>query len=269
MVTLKRSTPYHPQLDGQTERSNKTLLSILRKHAVSRSEDWDVYLPIAVSCINNAVSKSTKLSAFQCLYGFHPRLMPDVFHELVTEVPTATSLMNDLSVVRKEVMLQLQKSQEYMLKQANKHKVPAEFAPGDLVLLSTNVLRHPGLHHKLSQKFVGPFRVTHVPSSVNVVLDFPDHMKTHQRIHVEHIRRYHAESYVRSLTCPPPPVLIDGEEEYHVDKILGKRNHRFGTGSRVEYLVSFEGYDSHENMWLPVESLQHCQELVTEYDAQN
>ena len=269
-VTLKRSTPYHPQLDGQTEITNKTLLSVLRKHAMSRPEDWNVYLPIAVSCMNNAVSRSTGMSAYQCLYGFHPRLLPEVFHELVTEVPAASSLMSDLLEVRKRVVAQLKKSQEYMLSQANKHRRHVEFAPGDLVLLSTSVLRNPRtLHHKLSQKFVGPFRVTHVPSAVNVVLDYPSHMRTHRRVHVEHIRRYHSDSYVRTLTGPPAPVLVDGEEEHKVAEILSRRVRRYGKGSRLEYLVSWEGYDSHENIWLPVQSLQNCQELIAEYDAQN
>jgi hypothetical protein len=46
----------------------------------------------------------------------------------------------------------------------------------------------------------------------------------------------------------PTPELIDGEEEYSVEKILDSR--RFGRRRRLQYLVKWEGYPDSDNMWV-------------------
>ncbi len=38
------STPRHPQTDGQTERTNRTLKEMLRFYVNARQDDWDQYL---------------------------------------------------------------------------------------------------------------------------------------------------------------------------------------------------------------------------------
>ena len=68
------STAYHPQTDGQTERVNRVLEDMLRKHVASSQDDWDRYLSPAEFAINNSVHKSTGTSPFMLTYGFSPRL---------------------------------------------------------------------------------------------------------------------------------------------------------------------------------------------------
>ena len=64
---------------------------------------------------------------------------------------------------------------------------------------------------------------------------------------------------------PPDPVEIEGLDEYEVAHILA---HRFaGRRKRLEFLVSFVGYDSSANEWLPESNLEHAPELVTAYKA--
>ena len=67
------STAYHPQSDGQTERSNRTLEEILRGHVNGLQDDWDRFLPMAEFAINDSVSPTTGFSPFQLMDGFHPR----------------------------------------------------------------------------------------------------------------------------------------------------------------------------------------------------
>ena len=40
---------------------------------------------------------------------------------------------------------------------------------------------------------------------------------------------------------PPPPVEVDGKEEYHVDEILDSRE--YGRWQKLQYLVKWSGYD--------------------------
>ncbi|GLI64705.1 hypothetical protein VaNZ11_007997, partial [Volvox africanus] len=81
------STAYHPQTDGQTERTNRTLGDMLRNYAGRTPLVWDTYLTAAEFALNNAVNRSTGKSPFFLNYGFHPAL--PVWRELEVNVPAA------------------------------------------------------------------------------------------------------------------------------------------------------------------------------------
>eukprot|EP00963_Diacronema_lutheri_P000204 scaffold7_cov414-Pavlova_lutheri.AAC.28 len=70
---LHRSTPYHPQSDGQTERQNQTLKAALRT-MMTHPTDWDSLLPMIQFAHNNAVTSSTKYSPFYLHLSRSPRL---------------------------------------------------------------------------------------------------------------------------------------------------------------------------------------------------
>lgn len=51
--------------------------------------------------------------------------------------------------------------------------------------------------------------------------------------------------------------LIDGEEEWEVEKILDKRKRK----GEVEYLIRWAGYPVEYDQWVPEEDMEHAQEL--------
>ncbi len=69
---LGRSTAYHPQTDGQTERAHRVIQEVLRSYVSERHTDWDKRLPAAEFALNNALSASTGESPFYLNYGYHP-----------------------------------------------------------------------------------------------------------------------------------------------------------------------------------------------------
>lgn len=73
-VTLKHSSSFHPQTDGQTERVNAMVEQYLRAYMGFYQDDWAKWLPLAEFAMNNAVSETTGVSPFFANYGFHPRL---------------------------------------------------------------------------------------------------------------------------------------------------------------------------------------------------
>ena len=66
------STAYHPQMDGQSERSNQWLEQYLHFWVNERQDDWAQHLPIAEFVHNNWPSETTCKSPFHILMGYHP-----------------------------------------------------------------------------------------------------------------------------------------------------------------------------------------------------
>jgi len=66
---LIRSSAYHPQTDGQTERINQILEDMLRACALTYSKKWDECLPLAEFSYNNSYQESIKMAPFKALYG--------------------------------------------------------------------------------------------------------------------------------------------------------------------------------------------------------
>ena len=98
------STTAHPQSDGQTERTNRTLEQMLRIYVSPDMDDWDQCLAPAEFAYNNAKSVSTGYSPFYLNYGRHPRVPAAVMQRgsAYSRVPSAenfaermTSLLAD------------------------------------------------------------------------------------------------------------------------------------------------------------------------------
>ena len=82
-------------------------------------------------------------------------------------------------------------------------------------------------------------------------------MKVHPVFHVSLLKGYQGEA-----PCTPP-ILVDGEEEFEVERIL---NHR-KRARKWEYLVKWKGYGAHENSWEPESHMEHSEELLKSYKA--
>jgi transposase InsO family protein len=68
-TSLVRSTAYHPQTDGQTERVNAVLEDMLRACVLSLKGSWESWLPLAEFTYNNSYQESIKMAPFEALYG--------------------------------------------------------------------------------------------------------------------------------------------------------------------------------------------------------
>ena len=83
-VKLKMSTSYHPETDGSSERTNKTVIQCIR-FAVERDQlSWVKALPKIRFDIMNSVNRSTGFTPFQLRFGRSPRILPPLFPSTVT-----------------------------------------------------------------------------------------------------------------------------------------------------------------------------------------
>jgi transposase InsO family protein len=66
---LIRSSAYHPQTDGQTQRINKILEDMLRACAIQYGKNWDKCPTLAEFSYNNSYQSSLQMAPFEALYG--------------------------------------------------------------------------------------------------------------------------------------------------------------------------------------------------------
>jgi hypothetical protein len=66
---LIRSSSYHPQTDGQTERVNQIVEDMLRASIMHFDKSWDKCLSLAEFSYNNRYQASLKMAPFEALYG--------------------------------------------------------------------------------------------------------------------------------------------------------------------------------------------------------
>jgi len=78
---------------------------------------------------------------------------------------------------------------------------------------------------KLTERFVGPYKVKGIISSNVIELELPKSIKIHPIVNVSRVRLYKPQ-VERQKKIPPKLVIIEGEEEFKVEKILNKRTVR-------------------------------------------
>ena len=100
-----------------------------------------------------------------------------------------------------------------------------EYRIGDLVLLSTKDL-------KFMEHFVGPYKVKVIISSNVIELELPSTIRIHLVVNVSQVQRYKLQVEGQKKETSQP-VVIEGEEEWEVKKIMNKRKVR----GRNKYLI--------------------------------
>jgi len=123
-----------------------------------------------------------------------------------------------------------------MRKYADRKRSKAEeYHIEDWVLLNTKDLKYQmqgRRSEKLTKKFVGPYQVKKIISTNTIELDLPSTVKIHLVVNVSRVYRY-KDQVEGQRKEQPLPVIIDGEKEYEIKKILNKRKFR----EKDRYLV--------------------------------
>jgi len=188
-IQTKLSMAYHPQIDEQTERINQELEQYLRVFIDHRQEQWPDWLGTAEFAYNNKIYTATKISPFKANYGQDPRMGFEGRRKRKYEA--VGKFVKRMKKIQKEAKAVLGKVQEEMKKFANRRRrKKEEYKVGDLVLLSTKDLKWQmkgRRSEKLTEHFVGPYKVKGIISSNAIELELPKSIKIHPVVNISRV----------------------------------------------------------------------------------
>jgi len=228
-IKSKLLMAFHPQTDGQTERVNQELEQYLRMFIDHRQEQWPEWLGTVEFAYNDKVHSSTRTLPFKANYGQDPRIGFEGRKK--GKYAGAEKFIEKMKEIQEEA-----KAQADMKKYADKRRSDVEeYKVGDLVMLSTKDLKYQMVGRrmdKLTERYVGPYKIKEIVLSNAVKLELPSTVRIHPVVNVSRIRRYvgQVEGQRKEQLLP---VIIEGEEEWEVERILNKRKVR----GKDKYLV--------------------------------
>ena len=234
-VKLKLSSAYHPETDGASECTNKTVNQALRYHVEHNQLGWVHALPKIRFDLMNTINKSTGFTPFQLRMGRSPR----VILPLVPAKSSATVADIDAWHVIRKLETDVFEAQDNLLKaklsqavQANKqHTLTFPFVTGSRMQLSTlhrrKEFKAKGEKHvaKFMPHYDGPYTIVDTDEvHSTVTLDLPNSPNIFPMFHTSQVIPY-IESDTdkfpsRCFKEPDPIITDDSQEEQYIDKIL-------------------------------------------------
>ena len=203
------STAYHPQTDGQSERTIQTLEDMLRACVIDFGGSWDTHLPLAEFSYNNSYHKSLKASPFEALYGRRCRT-PLCWFQVGEGQMTGPEMVLDTIEKVKTIRERLQVAKSRQKSYADRRRKPLEFTVGDRVMLKVSPWKGTirfGKRGKLSPRFIGPFVITQRIGKVAYKLELPEALGgIHPVFHVSQLRKCLSDE---NLQMPLDEIQVD------------------------------------------------------------
>ena len=270
-VELKMSSSYHPETDGASERSNKTVIQCVR-YAVERDQrGWARALPKVRFDIMNTINISTGYSPFQLRFGKSPRILPPLINpdpDANPAVAAATAQIQTMLPIEldaRDNLLTAKISQSHF---QNKHRSNSfPFKVGGRAVLSTanrraeyksqNNLRVA----KFMPRFDGPYLITATNEKHSTVtLHLPDSPHAFPVFHTSEVLPFNEnddELFPQRAMNPPAPIIRDGEQEFFIEKIVDERRR----AKQTQYRVRWQGEGPEGDKWLPASEVDDCEAL--------
>jgi hypothetical protein len=204
---LNFSLAYHPQTNGQTERTNQILEDMLRACALQDQSGWDKRLPYAEFSYNNNYQASLKMSPFQALYGRSCRTLLQWDQPREKQVFGRDIMLEaeeNIKMVRENLKISQSRQRSY----ADTRRRELSFKVGDFIYLKVSPIR--GVRRfkvkgKLAPCYVGLYQILARREEVAYQLSLPEGLSAVHDV-------FHVSQLMKCLCVPEEQLPVEGLE---------------------------------------------------------
>nr|GEX18057.1 putative reverse transcriptase domain, ribonuclease H-like domain, aspartic peptidase domain protein [Tanacetum cinerariifolium] len=189
---LDMSTAYHPETDGQSQRTIQTLEDMLRACATDFGKGWEKHLPLVKFSYNNSYHATIKAAPFEALYDQKCR-SPICWVEIGDTQLTGPEITHETTEKIVQIQQHLQAERDRQRNYANVRRKPLEFQDGDRVMLKISPRK--GIiqfkkRGKLNPRYIRPFKILKRIGPVAYKLELPEELSNvHNTFHVSNLKK--------------------------------------------------------------------------------
>ena len=242
-IDRRMSTALHPQTDRQTERMNDSMEQYLQVFINHQQDDWEKWLPLAEFAANNGVSEATKCTPFYAVQGVDPQMLfaGEPTKDQDRQHLDADQVQATMKEIHEHLRVEMRKSQAVRKEGANRTQIPSpNIQEGSQVWLDARHVQTTRHTRRLNWKRLGPFREVRRISAYAYELKLPASIRIHRVQLVSLLDLVVDDPLEGERINPPPPVEVDGQEEYQVSSVVDSRVY----WNQLLYLIRWTGYDS-------------------------
>ncbi|OXA49409.1 Retrovirus-related Pol polyprotein from transposon opus [Folsomia candida] len=214
------STAYHPQSQGQIERSHAVLndcIQIYLTDSLKSHSDWDTWLPHITFAINSSKHTTTGFSPFELLYG-REVVLPTESAFIAEEYISLEKFLSHIRSARTLAWERIQHSQEVAKFYYDKKRKHIEFPIGSQVLCR-KYIQKKGLAAKLMQYWFGPYMIKRKLSDVNYIISatMSNGRVITETAHVEKLKLYNSRTTDETTVSTFSPSALDISHDASTD----------------------------------------------------
>jgi hypothetical protein len=247
---LIRSSTYHSQTDGQTERVNQVLEVMLRACVLQYDKNWEKCLSLAEFFYNNSYQTSLKMTPFEALYGRYCRT-PLSWSQIGERKIFGPDLITEAEEKVKTIQNNLKAAQSRQ-KSYTDIRRPLQFQVGDFVYLQLSPTR--GIHRfsvkgKLAPRYIGPFEILEICGPVAYRLQLPPQLAAiHDIFHVSQLRKC---VKVPTEIIDPQAIEIESDLTYieHPIRVLDTKERSTRRETIRMFKIQWEHHTEEEATW--------------------
>ena len=251
------TTANHPEADGQTERTNRTLTQYLRLYTHEHPAKWLDFLPCAEWVYNTTVHSSIRCSPASLVYTDAPLSDPSL--ELAVGSQPRATAASDFRTQLAAARECMRKAQERQARNYDKRRSAVIFNPGDLVLVDSHALRSSRegeQPRKFAARWVGPSTVRSRVNALAYIIDLPPTWRCHRTINVGFLKRFRESSvYTRTLPARQQQPQYTSPQSDDIEVLEVRETTRRGH-TRRDYYVKWQG--NHTPEWVSEERLREA-----------
>jgi transposase InsO family protein len=265
---LKLSTSRHPQTDGQTEIVNQYIAQRLRPFVNYYQDDWSEKLPMIDFAAGILPHDSVGVSPFLVDNGYEPRVSFDWRAasppgNLKLERQQAQEFARHMEEIWDRAKLEMDRAQRAQKAQADRHRREVDFDVGDYVMVTTKDWNLGRPSRKLGEQAAGPYKIVGKVGH-SYKLQLPDSIKVHPVFAPEKLRRAATTDPLQGqIPDPQPPIEVDGQEEWELERILAVRLVR----QKLQYRAKWLGQDD-DPTWYPAGNFKNSPYAIRDFHGQ-